>query len=499
MPKCIKCNQSRTDKWFKHVLHPDRAKPTKTCLTCRKGNVKSRVNGDSKSNACRAVWVQWTKDNACIDCGIQDYRLISADHRIDSNKVHAVSDYPWWSCHGGIPAMKRELRKVVPRCIACHRIKTNEDSDVHQKQCTSTHPRNIRLRQIRRDLVNYVNKRKMDIGECAHCKRGVTPASSCAFDFDHVDAGTKTKCIGSMACQGASYKAIDKIDKEIEKCNLLCAACHHLKTHYKLDLGYISTQVSSKMQALPEFTHDRFFSLNDQEINEPEQRTPEWFERRRNKLTGSKLSQFIFIKTQEERLKLCEEVFEGRKRDPFTEEQQGWCKWGSDHEDHALNVLLDNIPNMFAMEAPMVQHSSCPWIASSPDGFYELTDDIGNTYEKGCIEIKCPAKRKKCNTKPTYYYVLQMYLEMACSGNDKVIFCSWGPDRCRAWRIHWNDELWELLSTMMEDLKYTKTSKALPFDKWSILQYRLKTACHEACNTATPLHTGDGWDPQFAK
>ena len=29
-----------------------------------------------------------------------------------------------------------------------------------------------------------------------------------------------------------------------------------------------------------------------------------------------------------------------------------------------------------------------------PDGFYELFDAVGNTYEKGCIEIKCPAKRK---------------------------------------------------------------------------------------------------------
>ena len=105
--------------------------------------------------------------------------------------------------------------------------------------------------------------------------------------------------------------------------------------------------------------------------------------------------------------------------------------------------------------------------------------------------------KKKANTKPTYYYVLQMYLEMACSGKDKVIFCSWGPDACRAWKLKWNDELWELLSTMMDDLKNTKSSRALPFDQWSMLQYRLKSACHSACNEATPLFEGDGWDPQF--
>jgi len=242
--------------------------------------------------------------------------------------------------------------------------------------------------------------------------------------------------------------------------------------------------------------HDRFFSLADQGIDEPEQLSPEWFERRRGKLSGSKLSQFLFIKTQEERVKFYEEVFEGRKKDPFTPEQQKWVKWGRDHEDFALRVLIDNVPNLFAMEAPMVQHSSVQWLASSPDGFYHLTDDLGNSYEQGCIEIKCPGKSRRCNTKTTYYYVPQMYLEMACSGNDKVIFCSWGPKKCRAWKLEFDNELWDLLCQMMVDLKHTKTPKALSFEQWSIVQYRLRTACHNACNKARPLHEDGGWAPQ---
>ena len=46
----------------------------------------------------------------------------------------------------------------------------------------------------------------MDIGECAHCKRIVTPASTCAFAFGHVDASTKTRCIGSMAWRVYEYE-----------------------------------------------------------------------------------------------------------------------------------------------------------------------------------------------------------------------------------------------------------------------------------------------------
>ena len=506
MPKCISCNVSKGPEWYKSLKNHRTKKLTKKCLTCRKSCVNSRrkmwksKNTKDKTVACKNHWTKWCKENSCVDCGITDYRIMTADHRLGVNKVYSLSSYTWWSSHGGIPAMDKEFKKVVPRCVTCHRIKTQEDNDVHNLRSTSRDKHVIRRRQIRRDLLEYVNSVKMNIGECYHCKRRVTPLSCTAFDFDHVDPSKKVKPISGML--RGSYHSIKKIDKEIAKCSLLCGACHHLKTHYDLKVGYISKIKPSKMQEQqqdqqPELLHDRFFSLKDQNITEPEQRSPEWFERRRNKLTGSKLSQFLFIKTQDDRVKLYEEVFEGRKRSPFTDEQQKWVKWGCDHEDHALKVLLDNAPNMYAMEAPMVQHSSCTWVASSPDGFYELVDDIGNVYEKGCIEIKCPGKKKKANTKPTYYYVLQMYLEMACSGNDKVIFCSWGPDACRAWKLEWNNELWELLSTMMDDLKNTKSSRALPFDKWSMLQYRLKSACHSACNEATPLFEGDGWDPQF--
>lgn len=241
------------------------------------------------------------------------------------------------------------------------------------------------------------------------------------------------------------------------------------------------------------YVHPRFFSLKDQNITEPEQRSQEWFERRRNKLSGSKLSRFLFIRTQDERIQFAEEVFEGRKREEFTEEQKGYVKWGQDHEDIALDVLLNNIPNLIAMEAPMVQHSSTSWLASSPDGFYHLVDDTGTSYETGCIEIKCPAKKKVCNDKVTYYYVLQMHLEMACSGYRKAIFCSWGPKLCRAWKIEFNDDLWEMLCKLMTDLKDTKTDKAMPFKDWSLTQYRLKSLCYDVVDRAVSLYDNDGW------
>lgn len=257
--------------------------------------------------------------------------------------------------------------------------------------------------------------------------------------------------------------------------------------------------VKSNNQSPPdvsEMYHERFFSLKDQGLNQPEQLSPEWFAMRKGKLSGSKLSQFMFINTEEELTTFYEEVFEGRKRPPFTPEQQSWVEWGRKHEDIALKALLDNVPNMYALEAPMVQHTEVQWIASSPDGFYEFFNEDG-VYEDGCIEIKCPAKSKKCNTKPTYYYVPQMYWEMACSGKRRVIFCSWGPDNCRGWKIEWDDAVWIALCEIVKDFKQRKSPSALPFDQWKILQHRLRNACHNACNlTAVRLYDGDGWGKQ---
>ena len=82
-------------------------------------------------------------------------------------------------------------------------------------------------------------------------------------------------------------------------------------------------------------------------------------------------------------------------------------------------------------------------------------------------------------------------MEMACSGNDKVIFCSWGTDKCRAWKMEWTDDVWIPLSNLIMEFKESKTTGT--WEKFSLLQYRLRTACNKICNNAKPLYVGDGW------
>lgn len=240
---------------------------------------------------------------------------------------------------------------------------------------------------------------------------------------------------------------------------------------------------------MSELIHPRFYSLQEQDIRVPAQRTPEWFDMRRGKLSGSKLSNFLFIKSLDEAVTMYKEVFEGQKKPEFTAEQKSWCDWGSKHEDEAMYNLLENLNDIYVFEAPMVQHSETIFLASSPDGFYEKYDKRGECIESGVVEIKCPAKAKKASTKVTYYYVPQMYMEMACSGRTTAIFCSWGPKKTRAWKLRWDDNVWCKLCDTIDVFRNIKNYET--YDKFGLSQFHLKRACHQAVEDAELLGEWD--------
>ena len=242
---------------------------------------------------------------------------------------------------------------------------------------------------------------------------------------------------------------------------------------------------------MSQLQHERFYSLQDQDIHEPEQRSREWFERRKGKLSGSKLSQFLFCDSDEDRIRIYEETWEGRKKPPFPDEAKKYMAWGTKNEDTAMETLLNHMPNIITMEAPMVQHTSVPYLAASPDGFFE---DM-TTGDKGIVEIKCPGRKKKANLKVTYYYVPQMYLEMACSGRKQALFCSWGLDCCRAWILHWDDTMWATLCHMFDVFRRTKDPQnPATWEDFVLAQYNLKKECVRCVENATLLcGSPEGW------
>ena len=175
--------------------------------------------------------------------------------------------------------------------------------------------------------------------------------------------------------------------------------------------------------------HPRFVGLQ----NGIEQLSDEWFNMRSGRLTGSKLSNFLFIKDEQEYDDYYKIIYEGKAKPLFSEEALGYMAYGREHEDVAICCFLDDAPStvgdIYIAESPFYKHTE-PTVGASPDGTYAIYKD-GKIAEEGVIEIKCPGKPpNRPYTKWKHYYVPQTFWEMSCSGHRKTIAISWDLATC---------------------------------------------------------------------
>ncbi len=210
----------------------------------------------------------------CAKCGETDIKLLDFSHY--SRKDKSVD----LRIPHSIAKLKEELTKGRFLCVWCHRLETAEeykniveknnkeyfrytkealdlaiDANAkmcggplckrtmrhsslfyqdkngklsnHCKKCKSVYSRIGRLR-----AKNYVTRIKLETGQCQECKIPVTEKTICCFDYDHLDMKTKTHTISRMTCGG---RRNDSIQKEIDKCRLLCCKCHRIYTWSQLN------------------------------------------------------------------------------------------------------------------------------------------------------------------------------------------------------------------------------------------------------------------------
>ncbi len=127
----------------------------------------------------------------------------------------------------------------------------------------------------------------------------------------------------------------------------------------------------------------------------PEQRSPEWYEMRKEKLTASSLASAIgkcHFTTREELIlsKIEDKPYESN---PITE-------WGVKYEDIAI-LFYEELYNVKVLDFGLIPHPTFKAFGASPDG---ICDDNGNDeYVGRMVEIKCPPKRKFTKTVPPHY------------------------------------------------------------------------------------------------
>ena len=213
---------------------------------------------------------------------------------------------------------------------------------------------------------------------------------------------------------------------------------------YSLDLLEIKFQILQELQLIFDFSNQnlnegekcllytidsilqlelvKLYNINDmiKKVNElkklelPEQRTHEWYEMRKNKLTASSFADALgkgHFNTRNQLLldKIVDKPFEAN---PITE-------WGVKYEEVATRYY-EHLTGSKIYEFGLIPHPEFPAFGASPDGICDVNSPP--EYIGRMLEIKCPPKRKFTKSVPQHYMMqMQGQLEV-CKLNECDFF-----------------------------------------------------------------------------
>ena len=142
----------------------------------------------------------------------------------------------------------------------------------------------------------------------------------------------------------------------------------------------------AKMEVIYNSRKEKLAALKQLKL--PEQRTPEWYAMRKEKLTASSLGSAI------------EKVSFSNKRRTISKiedkpyEPNEITEWGVKYEDVAI-AFYEEMHNVKILDFGMIPHPTFEAFGASPDG---ICDDTGNDpFVARMVEIKCPPKESLQN------------------------------------------------------------------------------------------------------
>jgi hypothetical protein len=129
----------------------------------------------------------------------------------------------------GTPAAYQRHRRRKENCEQCKKAHT----DYKGRRTGVKNPRSP-VSKIQGRIA--VIEEKLRRGSCMDCGLKVTRDNYICFDFDHREPALKSFAIS------AKRKDVSKalLEAEFDKCDLVCANCHRLRTHLQFKTGVLT-------------------------------------------------------------------------------------------------------------------------------------------------------------------------------------------------------------------------------------------------------------------
>jgi len=168
-----------------------------------------------------------------------------------------------------------------------------------------------------------------------------------------------------------------------------------------------------------------------------EQRSPEWFEARKGRVTGSMVGAILGLDpncTRDEAMRRMVRAAHGAPSEFVGNIATGW---GQTHEQEAKEDFQYKC-GFEVKPAPFVVHPDLPWLGASPDGY--IRGDM-------LLEIKCPfglrdhaapVPFKTIEDQPHYY--AQMQVQLFVTGREACLFWQWTPNDNALSRVDFNQD-----------------------------------------------------------
>tara|TARA_B100000427_G_scaffold319393_1_gene317569 strand:+ start:269 stop:1006 length:738 start_codon:yes stop_codon:yes gene_type:complete len=162
------------------------------------------------------------------------------------------------------------------------------------------------------------------------------------------------------------------------------------------------------------------------ELPQHEQRSPEWFDQRKDKLTSSDAATALDINPYQKKYELLFKKC-GLDLKPFVGNIA--TRHGQKYEDEAINKYCDimgmkNYNFGLLCHKDIHENDEYPWLAGSPDG---IVEEIRGLSSPILLEVKCPFRRKIIPGKIPDYYYPQVQLNLFITQLEYADFIEYRP------------------------------------------------------------------------